>query len=162
MTPTPTTRRRVLRGAGLLVGAGALGVASTGSAAALPGKPNFSPAIYADGETWGTKGAAPLPAPTDRTRQAYDALYVVTNGADGQLPVGEAAPGNPAFNGGRWFTHTATWTAEGFADHGTVPLLTSQEDVDLHESLGHLDVSPGSPPGGPPAYFECPLLPVKD
>lgn len=134
-------------------------------AAAQPGKPNFSPAIYADGEVWGTKGLAPLPAPNENNRQSFDNLYVITNSNNpaGQLPVSEAGPGNPAFNGGRWFTHTVRWTAAGFADHGTVPVLMSEADIRLHASLGHLAITPGSPggPGAPPDYFECPLLPVK-
>jgi hypothetical protein len=91
---------------------------------------------------------------------------VVTNSnhPDGQLPVAEAAPGNPDYNGGRWATHTATWTQAGFNVHGTVPILESYDDVMLHQSLGHLEITLGSPggPGAPPHYFECPLLPVKD
>ncbi len=132
-------------------------------AAADPGKPNFGPAIYADGETWGTKGAAALPAPNDNNVQSFDKLYVIVNGAPGQLPVGEAAPGNPAFNGGRWFTHTVAWTAEGLAAHDPLPVLMSEDDIELHAGLGHLTITAGSPggPGAPPDYFECPLLPVK-
>jgi hypothetical protein len=134
-----------------------------GIAVADPGKPNFVPALYGDGETWGTKGTTTLPAPNAHNRQSFDALYVITNSNNpmGQLPVSEAAPGNPNYNGGRWFTHTVEWTAEGFMHHGIVPVLTSDADLDLHESLGHLVITPGSFPGGPPVYFQCPLLPVK-
>lgn len=169
MTSVPTTRRRVLRGAGLLAGATALGIATTGTAAAT-GEPNFAPAIYADGETWGTKGVARLPAPTEDTLQSYDKLFAVVNSNNpaGQLPVGEAAPGNPDFNGGRWFTHTVEWTQQGFDDHGTVPVLTrygpagDPEAVLTHLALGHLAITPGSPdPSATPDYFECPLLPDK-
>ena len=136
---------------------------SSGIAIANPGKPNFMPALYGDGETWGTKGTTTLPAPNAHNRQSFDALYVITNSNNpvGQLPVSEAAPGNPNYNGGRWFTHTVEWTAEGFMVHGIVPVLTSYADVQLHESLGHLVITPGSFPGGPPVYFQCPLLPVK-
>lgn len=124
-------------------------------AAAGPGKPNFSPAIYADGKAWGTKGLAALPAPNANNVQSFDKLFVITNGADGQLPVSEAGPGNPAYNGGRWFTHTVTWTLEN------PPLVTSYAELLYHESEGHLTIEEGSPDGGPPDYFECPLLPVK-
>jgi hypothetical protein len=136
---------------------------SSGIAIANPGKPNFMPALYGDGETWGTKGTTTLPAPNAHNRQSFDALYVITNSNNpvGQLPVSEAAPGNPNYNGGRWFTHTVEWTAEGFMVHGIVPVLISYADVQLHESLGHLVITPGSFPGGPPVYFQCPLLPVK-
>ena len=132
-------------------------------AAADPGRPNFMPSLYADGEVYGTKGTTSLPAPNANNLQSFDVLYAVTNSnnPEGQLPIAEAAPGNPAYNGGRWFTHTVEWTAQGFMDHGIVPVLKSQEDVLLHESLGHLVITPGSFPGGPPVYFQCPVLPVK-
>lgn len=128
-----------------------------------PGKPNFMPALYADGELFGTKGTTTLPAPNDFNRQSFDALYVITNSNNpvGQLPVGEAAPGNPDYNAGRWFTHTVEWTEQGFLDHGIVPVIKSLDELRLHESLGHLVITPGSFPGGPPVYFQCPLLPVK-
>ena len=125
--------------------------------------PNFSERVYGDGVAWGTKGTTALPAPNAHNRQAFDALYVITNSNNpqGQLPVSEAAPGNPAYNGGRWFTHTVEWTAEGFMAHGIVPVLMSYDDIQLHHSLGHLVITPGSFPDGPPVYFQCPLLPVK-
>lgn len=118
--------------------------------------PNFSPQIYADGEAWGTKGVAALPAPTDNNVQSFDKLFVITNGVDGQLPVSEAAPGNRNFNGGRWFTHTVTWNNPNDA-----VLLTSYDDIMAHHD--ELTIIAGSPggPGAPPDYFECPLLPVK-
>lgn len=129
---------------------------------ANPGKPTFEAALYGDGEVWGTKGAAALPAPKNNL-QSFDKLFVITNSnnPDAQLPVAEAAPGNPEFNGGRWFTHTVEWTQAGFDAHGVVPILKSYDDVMLHASLGHLAITPGSFEGGPPAYFECPMLPVK-
>jgi hypothetical protein len=133
------------------------------TSAALADKPNFSEAIYADGVAWGTKDTTALPAPNEHNRQSFDALYVVTNSnnPEGQLPVSEAAPGNPNYNGGRWFTHTVEWTAEGFMAHGIVPVLMSFDDIQEHYYLGHLVITPGSFPGGPPVYFQCPLLPVK-
>ncbi len=128
-----------------------------------PNAPNFTPAIYADGVVWGTKGTTGLPAPTDANLQSFDILYVVTNSnrPGGQMPVAEAAPGNPDYNGGRWFTHTVEWTADGFAAYGMVPLLTSEEDILMQEAMGNLVVTPGSFPNGPQVYFQCPLLPVK-
>lgn len=128
---------------------------------ANPGQPSFGPELYADGQLWGTKGAAGLPAPNENNLQSFDKLFVITNGAAEQKPVAEAAPGNSMYNGGRWFTQTVEWTEAGFLAHGTVPVLTSYEEVMLHASLGHLTITPGSFDGGPPPYFECPLLPVK-
>lgn len=132
-------------------------------APALAAAPNFGPRVYADGETFGTKGTTGLPAPTENNVQSFDTLYVVTNSNNpaGQLPIAEAAPGNPSYNGGRWFTHTVEWTEAGFLAHGIVPVLTSADDVYYHEQLGHLVVTPGSFPDGPPVYFQCPLLPDK-
>lgn len=135
----------------------------SGVTAADPGQPNFMPSVYGDGEVWGTKGTTTLPAPNEANRQSFDALYVITNSnnPEGQLPVSEAAPGNTNYNGGRWFTHTVEWTAEAFMYHGIVPVLTSYDDIQAHVNLGHLIITPGSFPNGPPVYFQCPLLPVK-
>jgi len=138
----------------------ALGLAMPASAD--PGKPSFAPGVYGDGRAWGTKGAAALPPPNASNLQYFDKLFVFTNGSEGQLPVAEAAPGNPRYNGGRWFTHTVTWTAAGIAGHGgTPPQLKSYAEIAFHVGLGHLVIAVGSPAGGPPDYFECPLLPVK-
>lgn len=119
--------------------------------------PAFSPQIYGDGKVWGTKGTADLPAPNEYNQQSFDALYMVTNSnnPEVQLPISEAAPGNPDYNGGRWHTHTVEWTMAGFEAHGIVPVLKSYGDIIHHRDLGHLVIIPGS------RYFECPLLPVK-
>lgn len=136
-------------------------LALAGYTFAAAGQPNFTPSVYADGIAWGTKGTTPLPPPTTNNLQSFDILYVITNGADGQLPVSDAGPGNPFYNGGRWFTHTAMWTEDGIIAHDPLPVLKSYEDIMYHYDLGHLDIYPGSPPDGPPEYFQCPLLPVK-
>jgi hypothetical protein len=130
---------------------------------AVAGGPSFGPAIWGDGQLWSTKGLANLPTPNEHNRQSFDKLFVVTNSnnPNEQLPIAEAAPGNPDYNGGRWFTHTVEWTADGFRAHGIVPVLTSYDEILFHESLEHLVITPGSFPGGPRVYFECPLLPVK-
>lgn len=80
---------------------------------------------------------------------------VNSNNPDGQLPVAEAAPGNPLYNGERWFTHEVTWTQAGFDAYGTVPVLMTYMDIMIHYDLGHLEIMPGSPgePGVPPDYF---------
>jgi hypothetical protein len=153
----------MLRKITLIVSVLALSLMVVGTASANPGQPNFTPQIWGDGQLWGTKGAATLPAPNDNNVQSFDKLFVITNSnnPEGQLPVAEAAPGNPAYNGGRWFTHTVAWTQAGFDAHGTVPVLKSYADILFHYNLGHLTITPGSPEGGPLPYFECPLLPVK-
>lgn len=123
------------------------------SAVAVPvfaDAPNFGPAIYADGQAWGTKGLSDLPAPNDSNVQSFDKLVSFTNGVEGQLAVAEAGPGNPAFNGGRWFTQSATWI-----DGSQPVLITSYSQLLAYVDAGQIEVvSTGR-------YFLCPLLPVK-
>lgn len=134
------------------------------TASANKGKPSFEPGLWADGQTWGSKGTTALPAPTEKNIHSYDPLFVIinSNNPDGQLPVAEAAPGNPAFNGGRWITYTAWWTDDGFDEFGEVPVVTSYAELMEYYDDGYLDFEMGSPAGGPPDYFQCPLLPVKE
>ncbi|MGD8402431.1 MAG: hypothetical protein PVJ21_02140 [Anaerolineales bacterium] len=106
--------------------------------------PNFGEAIYADGVAWGTKGNGDLPAPNAHNRQSFDGLYKFTNGVDGQLAVAEAAPGNPAYNGGRWIEYSVTF-------NGDPELVTSYAQL---QTLDVTIVETGN-------YFQCPLLPVK-
>jgi hypothetical protein len=110
--------------------------------------PNFGSAIYADGETWGTKGTADLPAPTDANRQSFDGLFKFTNGVDGQLAVAEAAPGNPAYNGGRWIEYFVTFT-------GDPVMVTSYAQLHALEMAGDVTIIESG------NYFQCPLLPDK-
>jgi hypothetical protein len=133
------------------------------AALAMAGAPSFAPQIFADGQAWGTKATTELPAPNDRMMMSLDKLFVITNSNNPmpQLPVGEAAPGNSMYNGGRWYTHTVEWTEAGFEAHGTVPILKSYDEIMLHYDFGHLAITPGSFPEGPPEFFSCPLLPVK-
>jgi hypothetical protein len=112
--------------------------------------PSFGPNVYGDGQLWGTKGTATLPAPNDHNVQAYDALVSFTNGVPEQKPVAEAVPGNPAYNGGRWIAVDATWN-----DAADARLLTSYAEVLAARDAGELTlVEIGN-------YFQCPLLPVK-
>ena len=129
-----------------------------------PGKPSFEPSVWGDGQTWGTKATTTLPAPNAHNEHSFDMLIIIinSNNPDGQLPVSEAAPGNVNYNGGRWITYTAWWTEEGFDHHGTVPVITSYAEFLVHYMLGHLELEIGPPEGGPPPYFQCPLLPVKN
>ena len=113
--------------------------------------PNFSnPAIYADGEVWATKGLNPFPAPNGKNNQSFDFLFIFTNGADGQLPVAEAAPRNPLYNGGRWNAYSATWN-EGFDPH----VVKSYAELTGLVADGYITISHAG------IYFECPLLPFK-
>jgi hypothetical protein len=110
--------------------------------------PNFGSAIYADGETFGTKGTADLPAPNENNMQSFDGLFKFTNGVEGQLAVAEAAPGNPAYNGGRWAEYFVTFTGEAV-------LVTSYAQLHDLKMAGEVSiVASGN-------YFQCPLLPDK-
>jgi len=131
-------------------------IANAAQVYADPGKPNFMPALWGDGELWGTKGTTVLPMPNDHNLQSFDKLFIFVgdNVATGQLPVSEAAPGNPDYSGGRWYTQTAQWNMMD------PPLVTSYSEIDYHVGAGNLTVMPGSP-GGPPMFFQCPLLPVN-
>jgi len=134
-------------------------VAST--AYAMPGKPTFEGVIWGDGTLWGTKGTALLPAHNEHNLQSYDMLFKFTNGDPMQLPVAEAAPGNPAFNGGRWFTQAVTWTPAGLAAYAPdpPPILKSYDEIMTYLDMTYLTITAGDPNNGP-TYFDCPLLPV--
>ena len=130
-----------------------------GLASADPGKPNFMPALYGDGEVWGTKGTTDLPPPNPHNLQSFDNLYVFAepDGPNGvQLPVSEAAPGNPNYNGGRWSVQSVTWTdAAIMAYGGYTPILKSEEEVLYYAQAGYLIIETAH------VYFQCQLLPVK-
>jgi hypothetical protein len=122
--------------------------------------PNFSPAIFADGVAWGTKGLSDLPPATEDTLQSFDLLFGFTNGVDGQMAVAEAGPGNPLYNGGRWYAHTATWTDAAIAYYQALnqplPLVTSYTQLMDYVNAGEIvtAVNVGH------TFFLCPLLPV--
>ena len=122
--------------------------------------PNFGEAIYADDAAWGTKGTADLPAPNDHNQQSFDGLYkfqVPEEGKEGlppvngQLAVAEAAPGNPAYNGGRWIEIFVVWS------DGSTPVLVTSF-AQLEDLIDSGDVIFLGETGN---YFQCPLLPVK-
>ena len=137
-----------LSGAALLATAAPALAAGNGDAASR--KAVFSPAIYAEGTAWGTNPNGDLPAPNDHNRHSYDDLFVFTNGADGQLPVAEAAPGTPGYNAGRWAVRMVTW-----APSSTPTVLTDNDQVEMYLASGSLSVTETD------NYFSCPLLPVK-
>jgi hypothetical protein len=132
-------------------------LAGANVAHAASGAPNFMPQVYGDGEPWGTKGTTALPMPNEHNLRSFDRLFIFVGDyvAAGQLPVSEAAPGNPEYSGGRWYTHTAQWEIQN------PPLINSYADIKYYVDEGQLTVMPGSP-GGAPMFFQCPLLPVLE
>jgi hypothetical protein len=144
----------------ILVVSAVLVIALMATTAAFAGGPDGPPGmpgrLYVDGALYATRGLTALPAPNANNIQSFDKLYVVTNGVDGQPGVGEAAPGDTDFNGGRWDVQTVTWTNELEKE-----LLTSDAEIFNHMAAGHLVVTGGSFAGGPPDYFECPVIPLR-
>jgi hypothetical protein len=145
--------RRRLLALGTLVVAPMLSLAAAGSVSASNGDaasrpPVFGPALYADGEVWGTNPNGVLPAPNGNNQHAFDSLYVFPAGAaSGQMPVAEAAPG-PGYNGGRWHVVEVRWNA-------TPQLVTSDEQLLALADAGAVSLTSTD------TYFSCPLLRVK-
>jgi hypothetical protein len=134
---------------------------------ALPGAPNFGAGLWADDVQWGTKVTTPLPEPK-KNWHSFDAFYFITpvgwTVADGpggwlQAPVMEAAPGDPDYNGGRWYTVRVTVTNPGGIDFP----LTSYAEIMQEQDEGDLTVGSMPEPDGahPWLFFQCPLLPYK-
>ncbi len=154
-----STRRRFLKTSSVITGSTVLGVTATGVGAAQ--KPAFDEQIYGDGVAWGTKGVTKLPPPTDDNEQSFDPLVFIIDGnaPPVQLPVAEAAPGNPDYNGGRWVSKTID-----ISDLDSMRTIRDYEDFSTAEVNNFQDGAPTDDNGEPfrPDYFECPLLPVKD
>jgi hypothetical protein len=72
----------------------------------------------------------------------FDQIYVLGSGL---ANVADAAPGDPAWNGGRWEVHMITWNV-------TPTQLTNAEDVLAAEARGDLSIGPVV------RRFECPLI----
>ena len=146
------SRRRFLQTTGVVAGGIALGVTATGSAAAgASNSPALPGRIYADGRLFATRDNGDLPPPSGNNAHSYDEIYHFTNGADGQLDVGEAAPGEQDFNGGRWSVTVVEWTISD------PPVVKSDDEVHAHEALGHIEVIEEGA-----RYFQCPVVPIQE
>jgi hypothetical protein len=87
--------------------------------------------LFLNGETVRTF-VVPAPLP----HGGSDPLFMVTNGATGQLGIAGIGPGEPGYNGGAWAVYTVTF------DDGVTPyLLTSDEDVEEAEAAGDVTVT---------------------
>jgi hypothetical protein len=139
----------LLRTGGFLVGGVTLGVSVTGTAGAA--EPNFQAGFWGDDERWGTKAVTVLPEP--RNKDSLDKLFFIMH-EDQDAPLSEAAPGNPAYNGGRWWSHTVTVDDESAIDF---PITSSDELAGLPD--GAVTITEGE--ATHPDFFACPLLPYK-
>ncbi len=146
------------------LGAAVLAVALAGVPTASAGggaTPVFGGAVWADGVIWGTiLTTNSLPAGADA--DSWDLIFVFDNsGLRGQRPVGEAAPYEEDYNGGRWNVQGVTFTPDGLAVHDGVDRdgmvnfeLKSDDEVRQHMGLGHFTSAPAG------VYFSCPLVPA--
>ena len=130
--------------------------------------PAFGAGIWADGRQWGTKLTTYLPAPHGANARSFDKLYFITPlgwtpavGPAGflQAPVAEAAPGNPAYNGGRWaMTRVTVLNPAGvsFPIASYAELMAEAVEGDVL-----IDAMPSFDGGHTTPFFQCPLLPFK-
>jgi len=116
-------------------------------------------AIWAHGELYDTVVTpATFISPPEHST---DIIYNFIMGGLGQRLVADAAPGDPAYNGGRWSVQIATFTEAGIAaldtdNNGIIDVeLTSADQVAAQVALGNIKVLPAN------FYFECPMLPRR-
>ena len=103
---------------------------------------NPNGALFYDGGTVGT-----VLTPASIPGKGVDAIYVISNGGEGQLGIASVAPGDKNYHGGRWAVHVATWIPAG-----AVPLFTSSQQVLDAYMAGDLEVV-----RMPDADFVCPV-----
>lgn len=128
----------------------------TGSPVLAGGAQRVEDALWGDGITWDT-----VLTPTSfkrPPRHSVDLLYNFSmSGLMGQRGVSSNVPGDPEYNGGRWWVQMAVFTEQGLAAHdpdgdGYVNFeLTSEDEVLFHVELGHIEIYETS------TYFSCPL-----
>jgi hypothetical protein len=114
-------------------------------------------AIWADDRLFGTVlTPTSFQAPPSHS---LDLLYDFgMSGLQGQRSVAESAPGDPTYNGGRWWVQMVVFTESGKSTFdpdgdGLVNVeLTSASAVLQQASLGHLEIIATN------VFFECPLL----
>ncbi|HEV8595814.1 MAG TPA: hypothetical protein VGR51_09820 [Thermoplasmata archaeon] len=121
----------------------ALATVFFGSTATGATPPNAGLRVYANDRLWASFDATDLkPGPA----KSMDLIFVFPGTS--LMPVAEASPGDPDYNGGRWEVHAVTFT-------GIAPeQFTNDEQVWFHYGLGHLSIS------GVLRTFECPLIPL--
>jgi hypothetical protein len=67
-------------------------------------------------------------------QEGRDALYVVMNGAEGQLAVAAVAPGDRSYHGGQWAFHSVVWNVGPY-------LLTSDDAVLAAADAGDVTIT---------------------
>jgi len=77
------------------------------------------------------------------THGRFDTIYVL---GDGSAPVSDAAPGDRAYNGGRWEVRFVTFTGASAMQY------TNADDIEAAASMGDIEI------GDVAARFVCPLI----
>jgi len=111
----------------LVLLAAAIALAAVAPAGADTGKGQ----LFHNGDVVGTV------VPPDRigSGEGVDPLYMVTNGAEGQLGIASVGPGDGPFHGGAWQVWLVTF------DAGVTPyLLTSDEAVMVAAAAGDVTI----------------------
>lgn len=118
--------------------------------------------VYAEERIWEPSLAVAIDPPSGENYSQVDSFFVIvnSNNAEKQYPVAEIGPPREDYDG-KWRTFTVIWTDEGFMAHETVPILESYHDILVHHGLGHIEIEPGSPKGGPPEFFASHLTPLE-
>ena len=109
---------------------------------ALAAKPGFGQ-LYYDGGMIRT-----VIPPAASPHEGRDNLYVVQEGAQGQIPIAAVAPGDVDYHGGQWAFNFVTWNVEPY-------LLTSEMDVTTAASDGDVTIT-----RVPENDFKCPVQPL--
>jgi hypothetical protein len=104
-------------------------------------RPGFG-SLYYNGEIVRT-----IVPPSAQPQPGVDNLYVVINGAMGQLGIAAVAPGDTDYHGGQWAFYSVMWNVTPY-------LLTSEEEVLMAESAGDVTVA-----RVPENDFRCPIQP---
>jgi hypothetical protein len=100
--------------------------------------------LYLDGEMVRT-----IVPPAAIPHGGQDPLYMVTNGASGQIGIAAVGPGTGDYHGGAWAVYLVTFNS------GVTPyLLTSDEDVLDAEDAGDVSIT-----RAPEMDNRCPVQP---
>lgn len=117
------------------------GIIVLGSASSASAKVTHAELFYDDATVRTVANPARV-APGSGT----DPLYMVTNGAEGQLGIAGAAPGDENYRGGRWAVSTVTFNVDPY-------VLTSDEAVLAAQAAGDVTVT-----RAPSLDNRCPVL----
>ena len=112
------------------------------------------PAFYVDGELYRTVGTPTDLSGTGAPVHSFDTIYDI----GGQPNVATAAPGDRAYNGGRWMVHALTFSdyqaaVEAVDSNGSGD-IDSADEVQAAISGGFVTADTVV------RQFECPVIPV--